>query len=189
MKEPREWKSEVWWANRPAYERFDWLHIPPRIEASLVAVELPPLSPDIDQNLFISGNRAWGKSVLAAHMLRSMVLDHALSGRWIEADTYIEMLKDSFDTLDGLLGDEYSSPYTIKNLKGIFDVVVIDGLGDERMTDFAAHEVGSLIRTRFDRMKTTIITSRLSIGDIANRYGDRLASPLAEFEVITARVG
>jgi DNA replication protein DnaC len=136
-------------------------------------------------NLYLTGAR--GKSVRAAQLLVEAVSTLQLSGRWLQADTYIEALKDSFSTPDGLLGDEYSTPYLIKNVQGVYDVLVLDGLGDERMTDFAKHEIGNLIRTRYDRMKSTIITSRLSIGDIANRYGDRLADPLSEFMMEVVR--
>lgn len=185
VKEPLEWRSEIWWRNRPVEERLGWLHLPPRIEHSMATLSHP-----IDwatkwqhgDNLFIYGKTNTGKSVLAAQMLKSLVEYLPVSGRWIEADTYIQMLKDSFDS-DGHLGEEYSSPYTIKNVKGVFDILVIDGLGDERLTEFAAHEMGSLIRGRYDRLKSTIITSRLSIGDIANRYGERLATPMASFDM------
>ena len=92
------------------------------------------------------------------------------------------MIKDSFDN-EGLLPMEYSSPFMVKNIKGVFDVVVLDGLGDERLTEFAAHEIGTLIRTRYDKMLTTIVTTRLTIPEIKARYGERLASPLAEFDM------
>lgn len=146
-------------------------------------LQVPPFAKDftLGENLYITGRR--GKSVHAAQILTAIIKNHPVSGRWIQADKYIEALKDSFDSSNGLLGDEYSTPYLIKNLLAIYDVVVLDGLGDERKTDFAAHEIGSLIRARYDRMKTTIITSRLSIGDIALRYGERLSSPLADFDM------
>ena len=184
VKEPLEWRSEVWWRNRPVTERLGWLHLPPRIEREMDDAEMGSIDYVEDwkhgDNLLIHGPSGRGKSLLAAQVLHSLVDYLPVSGRWVEADTYIQMLKDSFDN-DGQLGEEYSSPFTIKNIKGVFDVVVIDGLGDERKTDFAAHEMGSLIRGRYDRMKSTIITTRLNIADIANRYGERLAGPLASF--------
>jgi len=65
--------------------------------------------------------------------------------------------------------------------------VVTEGLGEERLTEFASHELGSLIRKRYDKQKATIITSRLSLQDIKNRYGSRLANPLADFDFEVAR--
>lgn len=182
MREPQEWKSEVWWRHRPVEERLSWLHVPPRIIKAMETIPTP-LLPDFDpvQDRYITGGR--GKSVLAAQILQRAVAQYQVSGRWVDAETYVQMLKDSFDNENGQLGDEYSSPFAIKNIKAIFDVLVIDGLGDERKTEFAAHEIGSLIRGRYDRCRTTIITSRLSIGDIKARYGERLSAPMSEFDV------
>lgn len=174
---PIEWKSEAWWRNRSKDERLFHLHIPKRIYENMG--EWDPIQ--FEGNLFIQGPSGSGKSLIAAKTVSTIVDTQQVSGRWIEADDYIEMIKDSFDN-DGLLPEMYSSPHLVKYVKGVFDIVVIDGLGEERLTEFASHELGSLIRKRFDKQKTTIITSRLSPQDIKNRYGSRLATPLADFE-------
>ena len=139
-----------------------------------------------ESNLFIQGPSGSGKSLVAAQTLSGIVTQHKVSGRWSDADDYIEMIKDSFNN-DGDLPEMYSSPHLVKYIKSVFDVVVIDGLGEERLTEFASHELGSLIRKRYDKSKTTIITSRLSLTDIKNRYGSRLASPLADFQFEVVR--
>ena len=182
---PLEWKSEAWWRNRSTEERLFHLHIPKRIRG---VKSKPSLEVEPDTNLFIQGPSGSGKSLLAANLLTTLIEDHKVSGRWIEADEYVEMIKDSFDN-DGVLPEMYSSPHIVKYVKGVFDILVLDGLGEERNTEFASHELGSLIRRRYDRMKVTIITSRLSMQDIKSRYGARLANPLSEFEfeVISGR--
>lgn len=176
---PTEWKSENWWRNRPVDERLFHLHIPKRIRENMADWDSVPMRGE--GNLFIQGASGSGKSLIAAKTLTATIQEHKVSGRWVEADDYIEMLKDSFDN-DGVLPEMYSSPHVVKYVKGVFDVVVIDGLGEERLTEFASHELGSLIRKRFDKQKATIITSRLSLQDIKHRYGSRLANPLADFE-------
>ena len=186
---PLEWKSEAWWRNRSKDERLFHLHIPKRIYENMDGWEPMDIMGGNDMpsvNLFINGPSGAGKSLIAAKTLSTVVGKCQVSGRWIEADDYIEMIKDSFDN-DGLLPEMYSSPHLVKYVKGVFDVVVIDGLGEERLTEFASHELGSLIRKRFDKQKTTIITSRLSPQDIKNRYGSRLATPLSDFEYEVVR--
>jgi DNA replication protein DnaC len=185
---PLEWKSEAWWRNRPKDERLHHMHIPKRIYENMDGWHHCPHKIDLP-NLFIQGPSGCGKSLIAASTLKHLVSEHNCSGRWIEADDYIEMLKDSFDTSDGNLPEMYSSPHIVKYVKAVFDIVVIDGLGEERLSPkygedlgFAQHELGSLIRKRYDKGKATIITSRLSIQDIKNRYGSRLANPLADFD-------
>ena len=181
---PLEWKSEAWWRNRSTEERLFHLHIPKRIRENMSDWDAFNIGPDT--NLFLQGSSGSGKSLIAAHTLTRIIKNHKVSGRWVEADDYIEMIKDSFDN-DGLLPEMYSSPHVVKYVKGVFDVVVIDGLGEERLTEFASHELGSLIRKRYDKQKATIITSRLSLQDIKNRYGSRLANPLADFDFEVAR--
>lgn len=188
---PLDWKSEVWWRNRPLDERLFHLHLPERIVAMGMSADPPPLDYFKNwkpgDNLFIHGPSGSGKTQMASEILDALVRAHKVSGRYIGADPYIEMLKDSFDN-DGLLPEMYSSPHLVKYVKGVFDIVVVDGLGDERLTDFAQHELGGLIRQRHDRMKSTIVTSRLNIGDISNRYtGGRLAAVLADFSMETTR--
>jgi DNA replication protein DnaC len=181
---PLEWKSEAWWRNRSMDERLFHLHIPKRIRENMDgwdSLDVYGKGSEPCVNLFIQGPSGSGKSLIAAKTLTTIIQKHKVSGRWVEADDYIEMIKDSFDN-DGLLPEMYSSPHLVKYIKGVFDVVVIDGLGEERLTEFASHELGSLIRKRYDKQKTTIITSRLSLQDIKNRYGSRLANPLADFE-------
>jgi DNA replication protein DnaC len=194
MHEPIEWKSAAWWRNLPMVDRMGFTKIPKRIAEQAAArnTEMTPFVASWVENwepgdsLYIQGPSGSGKSTQAAMALITMIKDHTASGRWVDPDRYIDMLKDSFDN-DGLLPSEYGSPYTVKNIKAVFDVLVIDGLGEERLTDFAAHEIGSLIRTRFDNMRSTIITSRLSIEDIKRRYSERLATPMAEFELEVLR--
>lgn len=179
---PLDWKSELWWRKRSVEERQFHLHLPKRIARDLLAVDTLATWPGT--SLLIQGPSGSGKSLRAAEYLTQAVTDGEVSGRWVEADDYIEMIKESFNN-DGLLPDMYSSPHLIKYIKGSFDVVVLDGLGEERLTDFAVHELGSLIRKRHDRMKCTIITSRLSLGDIKHKYGERLGTVLADFDVET----
>lgn len=185
MKEPLEWKSPQWWRNRAVEERLEFIRAPKRVRKSARSPgALYDWFKDWDEgeSLLISGSSDTYRSSLALTVVEEMVSEYKVSARWIQAEQYIEMLKDSFDN-DGLLPTEYSSPYTIKNIKGVFDVVVIDGLGDERLTEFAAHEMGTLIRTRYDKMLSTIVTTRLTLMEIKARYGERLASPLAEFDM------
>lgn len=184
VKEPLEWKSPQWWRNQPVENRLEFIRPSPRLREVLQEPTNCDDWTDWEKgdNVLISGKSMTGKSRKAVAMARDLVRCHNVSARFVTAEQYIEMLKDSFDN-DGLLPIEYSSPYTIKNIKGVFDVLVLDGLGDERLTDFAAHEMGTLIRTRYDRMLTTIVTTRLNMVDIRARYGERLASPLAEFDM------
>lgn len=189
---PTDWKSAAWWRNRGPEERLFHSKIPRRFlecdfseyndisNAKLAAWVLDYKPGD---NLFIQGKPGTGKSTMAQAVLKALVVDNPLSGRFVTSDRYIEMLKDQFDN-DNLLPEMYSSPYLIKYIQGVFDVVVLDGVGQERETDFSIHEVGSLIRRRYEDMRTTIITTTLGVTDFTRRYGERVKSAVLDMPEI-----
>lgn len=190
---PTDWKSENWWRNRPVDERLFHAKIPQRL-ASIPDANIT-LSTSIlgwlsdyqpGNSLYLYGKTGTGKSVVAQRILKEIICDKSLSGRFVTADRYLEMLKDQFDN-ENVLPSMYSSPYLIKYLQGVFDVVVLDGVGQERETDFANHEIGSLIRRRYEDMRSVIITSTLSSMDFTRRYGDRVKNAVMDMTEI--RIG
>lgn len=189
---PTEWKSENWWRNRSPEERLFHAKIPPRLSrrSDDVVLNTDCLSWLSDyepgSSLYIYGRPGSGKSTIAQELLKRLVTEHPLSGRFVSADRYLEMLKDQFDN-ENLLPSMYSSPYLIKYIQGVFDVLVLDGVGQERETEFANHEIGSLIRRRYEDMRTVIITSTLTTLDFTRRYGDRVKSAITD--MVEIRVG
>jgi DNA replication protein DnaC len=186
VREPIEWKSPQWWRNRPLAERQTFVRLPKRIAAgdiTYVEVDWEP-----GYNYLVHGPSKTGKSLFAAGMVDHVLKAHKVSARWVAADRYVEWIKDSFNN-DWALCEEYSTPYLIKNVKAVHDIVVLDGLGEERQTDFAVHELGSLIRDRYDDMLTTIITTRLSPQDLIDRYGARISAALDTYELETPNGG
>ena len=182
---PTDWKSAAWWRNRPVEERLFHAKIPSRFKSG---VELPDsvcewlANYETGQNLFIHGKSGTGKTAIAQTVLRQLISTGA-SGRYISSDRYIEMLKDQFDN-ENVLPEMYSSPYLIKYIQGVFDVVLLDGVGQERETDFSVHEIGSLIRRRYDDLKTVVITTTLSTLDFNRRYGDRVKSAVMDMHSV-----
>jgi DNA replication protein DnaC len=184
---PTDWKSAAWWRNRGPEERLFHCKVPRRFleHSEITNPKLATWVLDYQpgNSLFIQGKPGTGKSTMAQAALQSLVVDKPLSGRFVTADRYIEMLKDQFDN-DNLLPEMYSSPYLIKYIQGVFDVVVLDGVGQERETDFSIHEVGSLIRRRYEDMRTTIITTTLGVTDFTRRYGERVKSAVLDMPEI-----
>jgi DNA replication protein DnaC len=180
---PTDWKSAAWWRNRSPEERLFHSKIPRRF-ADCEDITNPKIANwvmDYKQgdSILIQGKPGTGKSTMAQAVLRTLVLDNPLSGRFVTSDRYIEMLKDQFDN-DNLLPEMYSSPYLINYIQGVFDIVVLDGVGQERETEFSIHEIGCLIRRRHEDMRTTIITTTLGVSDFTRRYGDRVKSAVLD---------
>lgn len=193
---PTDWKSNRWWQNRSAEERIGWASLPSRWrDIAYDGIRIPgkvlsqtttwldefrPGAPGV----FITGPSGSAKTILAQAMLKELFLDHAISGRFVAADRYVEMIKDQFDN-DNELPEMYAMPHLVKYLKGLFDVVVLDGVGQERKTEFNQHEIGSLIRRRFEDGRTTIVTTTLPVTDFVRQYGQRVAAAIEEFKVVT----
>lgn len=187
---PTDWKSENWWRNRSPEERLFHSKIPARLaqhdsDEVLLNTEVLAWLQEYEpgSSLYIHGRPGTGKSTIAQEILRRLVVSHPLSGRFVSAERYLEMLKDQFDN-ENLLPSMYSSPYLIKYIQGVFDVLVLDGVGQERETEFANHETGSLIRRRYEDMRTVIITSTLTTMDFTRRYGDRVKSAVSDMTEI-----
>lgn len=134
----------------------------------------------------VLGPRQAGKTITAIKMMTSVMSDHQLSGRFVSSDRYVEMLKDQFDN-DNQLPEMYAIPHLIKYIKGVFDVVVLDGLGEERLTEFAQHELGSLLRQRYEDCRATIITTSLSTSDLIRRYGQRISGVIEDMPRVEVR--
>lgn len=118
--------------------------------------------------LLIPGTHAAASARKAAWILGALVRKGE-SARWIASDDYVTMFKDEWnDDDEGRLWRE------LKYLAKGYDVVVIDGLGEEPNTDFERKILSSLIRTRVEHGRTTIVTSPLTTVELAI-YGGRIA--------------
>ena len=194
---PTDWKSEKWWRNRSVEERLFHTRIPTRWEEwSLEALTVSDRCIEEVTNwlanykqgdsLFLYGKTGSGKSIVGQAALQELVLQNGVSGRFVSSDRYIDMIKDTFEQDGGLLPEMYSMPYLLKYIQGVFDVVMLDGVGQERETEFSTHEVGSLIRRRYEDTRSMIITTTLSAMDFNRRYGDRVkvsATDMTEIRV------
>lgn len=134
---PTDWKSAAWWRNRSIDERLFHAKIPGRFaQIPKEDIQVPEAvlrwaeGFKTGDSLFIYGKSGSGKTVLAQAVLQ-ILLQNQVAARFVTADRYIEMLKDQFDN-DNLLPEMYSSPYLIKYIQGVFDVVLLDGVAQER---------------------------------------------------------
>lgn len=192
---PTDWKSANWWRNRSLEERLFHTKIPNRwlsLALGELQIDSDPLLQVMNwvrdyqpgNNLFLYGKTGSGKSVTGQAVMKELLSAHTLSGRFVSSERYIEMLKDTFESDSGLLPEMYSMPYLLKYIQGVFDIVVLDGAGQERETEYAVHEIGSLIRRRYEDSRSTIITTSLAPMDFIRRYGERVKVAIMDMEKI-----
>ena len=193
-----EWRSNKYWRNRPVDERVKNLRIPARYvgktlkgfdvevgdkEAfNAINVWFTRLEENLSEGmgLYIYGSTGVGKTHLAQALLTRIVQNHELSGIFITADRYIDMVYDEMRN-DGELPEPYSDPNLLKYMRRIFDVMVLDGLGSERATtEFARNAISALIDNRYEEKLITVITSNLPPNELARTYGKRINSIVQE---------
>lgn len=193
-----EWHSNKYWQNRSAEDRVKNLRIPARYrdkdlsnydkskgdETAFEAVE--HWCSTIERNhsegmgLYLYGHTGVGKTHLAQGAALQVIRNHNLSGIFITADRYIEMVYDEMRN-DGDLPEPYSDPFLLKYMRRTFDILVLDGLGSERATtEFARNAIISLIDNRYEERLITVVTSILPPAELSRTYGKRLLSIIQE---------
>jgi len=192
-----EWKTARYWRNRSKDERLANANIPARYRSSTLAGYDTDYGSDkahkacekwlgsfekyIQDGFGISfcGPTGSGKTHLACALLSEVVYNNELCGYFVTADKYIEMCYDAMRN-DGELPDMYKDSNVMKYLRSIYDVVVIDGLGWEKSTDFTRKEMTTLIEARYENQLTTIITTHMKIDELATVYNNKLHSILKD---------
>ena len=131
--------------------------------------------------LFLSGNAGVGKTTMACRTLEEIL-------RWIYIECYrwgSEINFINYPRFIMSLQDMYRKD---KNEQSVFDyleeisksdLLVIDDLGAEKLTDFVRQCTYFLINEREMYERSTIITSNYSLEKLADQIDDRIASRIS----------
>ena len=119
--------------------------------------------------LTIQGASGNGKTHLAAVSMAHYAFTYVKSTAWINAGELASEVMDlAFKGGVGAYLSQYISPY----------LLVLDDLGVEGMQDSVRVAMYRLINTRWERRLRTIITTNMSIADIATKSGQQIADRL-----------
>lgn len=122
---------------------------------------------------FLYGPPGTGKTFNAVHALsRAMKERMSASGRiTITAELILDLRRGARDGRDAAILDDLSS----------VDFLIIDDLGTERITDYAAESLYLLVDRWHRNCKSgLIVTSNLNPSDLASKIGDKIVSRLME---------
>lgn len=136
---------------------------------------------------FITGTVGSGKTTLACKLLLDHAKEQYLNNQTVlgavafwSVPTLLQDIRTCYATDDrqqesSLLSALINTPY-----------IVLDDLGAEKTTEWVLQTLYLIISSRYDSGKTTIITSNLSLDELAEKLGDRIASRIAGMsEIIT----
>lgn len=179
---------------------FDWRRIPPRFRGKsldgFVTSEKPdPRSETIKalqsgQGVFITGAPGTGKTHLAVASLAAYIptLDKvAAPGKFILQDVGFALLSSSefFLELKASFSIQTGEMEILSRLTAV-KILLFDDVGAEKVTDWSRQMFYTLIDRRYRNMAQTIITSNLSLQQLAESIDDRISSRISEMcKVIT----
>ena len=118
------------------------------------------------RGLFLFGKAGTGKTHLAARIAQETTLET----RFIKMPKLLLELRSNFNT-----SESWQNEKIIEKLAKI-ELLIIDDLGAEKMSDWVAETIYLLIDERYGNMRPTIITSNFDLEELEQRVGDRVCS-------------
>jgi DNA replication protein DnaC len=128
-----------------------------------------------NESVVLTGNPGCGKTHLAVAMMQ-----HTGSGKFITIPDLLLKIRDTFNRND-------TPSMTEKELIEEYCEVgflVLDDLGAEKSTEYSITTLYLIINRRINDEKKTVITTNLSMQQISESLGDRVASRLSGMNVV-----
>lgn len=135
--------------------------------------EYLPNFKNLNTNLLFYGNSGTGKTFLSWCIAKEL-LDKG----------FLVVYKTSDDLLRALKDIKFNNDTDLENLLINCDLLIIDDLGSEQITDFSSTELFTLINKKILKNKKMLISTNLSLPLISKRYSERISSRIiGEFKL------
>jgi len=163
------------------YEHVDLQNYPNKKQNKSVFDALQKYAQDGEINgknsLFIHGRVGIGKTGVSTAILRER-MKKMVPGLFIESNELMGRIRASFNQ-----SSEYTEDEIIDAIKTV-EFLVFDDLGTEKVSDWVKSKLFEIINARYNNLLPTVITSNLTMEQVARQYGDRLTDRLREMSVI-----
>lgn len=128
------------------------------------------------ETVFVTGPCGTGKTHLVCAYLNYRIMQGKMAMRFVNATDLLLRIKESYSS-------KVSEKEFIKEfLKS--EVLVIDDIGAERITDNVKQLWYQIINERYNRMHPTIYTSNMGLQEIYDTHGERISSRLSHGDFI-----
>jgi len=124
-----------------------------------------------EQSMYITGVVGVGKTVLMAGIVKEILKDFSKRVIWISYPGFIMKLQSLFR-----MNDEITPFGRAEEVAEFEDVLAIDDLGSEKITDFVKQITYYIINYREQECLHTLITSNFSLQEIDNQIDTRISS-------------
>lgn len=143
----------------------------------------------VEKSFYVYGSVGCGKTHLLCALLRET--SYGTSSRFVTSEDLLSMIKDSYNqpfTPRWIQGEdddgEARRDNIITHLCDV-DILAIDDLGLERITEWSMSMMRLIINTRYNDMRRTYISSNMSLDMMADEFDHRIASRIYQMcEVI-----
>jgi DNA replication protein DnaC len=141
-----------------------------RIQSFLLSNDLPD---NLDrESAYLYGPVHSGKTIRAAQMLLQFEKEKYVEGYKVFT-AYIPVVELFFKIKKTYEKQDQSSEFQLVDYYSkAVDFLLLDDIGPEYSTDWAMNILYLIINRRYEMMKTTVITSNLSINKLAERAND-----------------
>lgn len=121
----------------------------------------------INDNILFYGNSGTGKSFLSCCIAKELLDD----GHLVVYRTIDELIKD-------LREIRFENNSALENLLINCDLLIIDDLGAEQLTDFSATEFFNFLNKKLLKRRKMLVSTNLSLPAISKTYSERISSRL-----------
>ncbi|WP_288222401.1 ATP-binding protein [uncultured Clostridium sp.] len=120
-----------------------------------------------EENLLFYGDSGTGKTFLSCCIAKEL-LD----------DGYLVIYRTVDELMSNLREIRFDNNFDLEDLLVNCDLLIIDDLGAEQITDFTTSEFFNLLNKKLLKKKKMLISTNLSLFDIRETYTERIASRL-----------
>ncbi len=128
------------------------------------------------KGLYLHGPVGTGKTYIA-YAIKHHLENHPTNAKRVRFHNATELLASIRHDIEA---DPYSRTHIVDKILESRLLLIIDDLGAEKPTEWVAETLYRIINHRYENEIPVIVTSNLSLDQLAQRIGDRTASRLGE---------
>lgn len=138
------------------------------------------LKKSLEKSLFIWGDVGTGKTVFIASLVKEYI-KKGIPVKWYSFPSLIMELQKAFSTnkIDSYTGEKINAYYIAEKVALTRNILFLDDLGTEKLTDFVRQIMYYIINEREQRQLLTVITSNFSLSKIDEQIDSRISSRIA----------